>query len=162
MDMNNLLLPIVLGIITSLVATAIFIGLAEIIRRLVFPWVEDKIYRGVRVDGTWKLHSNGGIPINDNTTIEMEIKQWGDKISGTCFTLSSDDKTIYVIKGVLKNMYLMAYMEPTSSKMIDASAFLFHIEHEKNSLRLKGSLLHKNLPGKVSCWEELIFVQRTI
>lgn len=162
MEFDNQLVPVVVGIISSLIATSIFIGLSEIFRRLVFPWIEDKIYRGVRVDGTWKLKTKDGTSIINGTSIEMEIKQWGDKVSGRCFTQDEDENTVYKMHGVLKNMYLMAYMEPASSRMIDASAVLFHVEHEKNHLHLRGSLLHKAKPGKVGCWEDLTFVQRTL
>lgn len=161
MELDDQMLPVVVGIISSLIATAIFISLSEIFRRLVFPWIEDKIYRGVRIDGTWRLHAEDG-KLVDGSSVEIEIKQWGDKISGTCFTENEDDRTVYRINGVLKNMYLMAYMEPASSKMIDASAILFHVEHEKNSLHLRGSLLHKSRPGKVGCWDDLTFVQRAL
>ena len=162
MEFDGQLLPVVVGIASSLIATAIFIGLSEIFRRLVFPWVEDKIYRGVRLDGSWRLKTADGGDLANGTSIEMEIKQWGDKITGTCLTQDEDDRTVYKIKGVLKNMYFMAYMEPVSSKMIDASAVLFHVEQEKNSLHLCGSLLHKAKPSKVGCWDDLTFVQRTL
>lgn len=115
MEFDDQLLPVVVGIISSLIATAIFIGLSEIFCRLVFPWIEDKIYRGVRVDGTWKLKIEDGTSTINGTSVEMEIRQLGDKVSGTCFTQSEDEKTVYKITGVLKNMYLMAYMEPASS-----------------------------------------------
>jgi|GEM_PF-2105708 len=162
MEIDSQLLSVVVGIVSSLIATAIFIGVSEMSRRLVFPWIEDKVYRGVRLDGSWRLKMADGSDMPDSLSIEMEIEQWGDKIFGTCVIDDKDDKTVYRMKGVVKNMYFMAYMEPISSKMIDASALLFHIEHEKGSLLLCGSLLHKDKPGKVGSWQNLIFTQRRL
>jgi|UPI000787EC01 hypothetical protein len=163
MENSDYLVPIVLGIVSSLVATLILLSLAELFRRLVIPWVADKIYRGVRIDGSWKVHAEE-TGLAKELSVEFEIKQWGDKISGTCFTEDGKGKTLYRINGVLKNMYLMAYMDPVSSRAIDASAILFRVEHRNHALHLRGSLLHQSETesGKVGCWDGLVFVQRSL
>lgn len=162
MELDGQLLAVVVGIVSSLIATAIFIGTSEFFRRLALPWIEDKIYRGVRLDGNWRLNTANGSNMPEGLSIEMEIEQWGDKIYGTTVINYEDEKDVYKIRGVLKNMYFMAYMEPISPKMIDASALLFFVEHEKSSLQLRGSLLHKDKPGKVGSWQDLVFTQRPL
>lgn len=157
MDTEQLYFTLVVGISSSLIATALFISFSEIIRRFVLPWVSDKIYQGVRIDGEWHevLESEGVA----STKGKLSLYQKSTKITGSYIHGEGEGKTTYAVYGTLKNMYFMATLEPTSSKMIDAGAMLMHVEHEKDSLRLKGSLLYQGDPGKVETWEGIEFLQ---
>jgi hypothetical protein len=161
MDGSSILFPLLIGIGSSLVATAIFVIASEVVRRIVIPWAEDKIYRGVRIDGDWQVQSAQGISL-DKADMRMSLTQKGDRISGT-YSHNYDDKGdgTYKINGTLRNMYFMAYMEPSSNKVIDACAILMHVEHSDGKLLLKGSLLHKTKPGKLEAWDGITFHQKT-
>ena len=50
---RNIMEAVIVGIISSLIATLVFFGLASVFRSIVIPWFLDKIYRGVRIDGRW-------------------------------------------------------------------------------------------------------------
>jgi hypothetical protein len=157
-ESEQIVFPIIIGICSSLVATAIFISLSELFRRLIFPWIEDKIYRGVRVDGDWTIKFKAGTK-DLSRSMHLNLVQWGDKVSGTFYHQENDEKTEYRVVGTLKNMYLMAYMEPSSSRLIDACTILLHVECKGGNLLLEGSMLHKTDPGKLESWEHLVFTQ---
>jgi hypothetical protein len=71
---------LVIGIVSSLVATALFLGFAEFFRRSLLPWYIDKLYRGVRIDGTWTLHMMDGKSIKFlpfvSSTSNMLLGRW--------------------------------------------------------------------------------------
>lgn len=157
MTQETILLPLVVGIISSLFATAVFIIISEVFRTIVLPWASDKIYRGVRIDGEWKAIDI--IEDDDNGDMQFSLKQWGDKISGNYFHLIKGKKESYKLTGSIKNMYFMATMEPTSNKKIDACALLMHVQEKQGNLILKGSLLYQATGGMVDAWNNILFQQ---
>ena len=132
---------VILGIVSSLIATFVFLGLAWVLKNAVLPWLEDKIYRGVRIDGRWKIRfveqENGesfGI---------VDLKQKGDRLCGT-FTHESDDKTevtTYSIAGSIANSYTNISLTPASSTSIDTGSLVAHIYYE-GGLQMSGVLVY--------------------
>ncbi len=153
MNENEIIFPLVVGITSSLAATAIFLSLAEIFRRVVFPWVEDKLYRGARIDGEW-------IGTSEVTGSKLKLTQWGDKVKGTFTHGEGKDMSVYSVTGVIKNMYFMATMEPISNKLIDALVLLMHLDAGDHSIVLTGALLVKTGTGNVRAEENLTFIQK--
>nr|WP_298167025.1 hypothetical protein [uncultured Pseudomonas sp.] len=150
MDQQSITLPLLLGIASSLVATAIFICISEAFRKILIPWFSDKVYRGVRIDGEWS---------SEEGDANFNLKQWGDKISGIYSHGEPGDVTTYNVVGTIKNMYFMAFTEPVSYKVIDAGSLLMHVEYRGGKLILRGSLLYKGSPGEVKAWEGMVFKQ---
>lgn len=147
---------LMIGIISSLVATAIFILMSEVFRRVLLPWFADKIYQGVRIDGTWKLELN-----NTDSALqsgELKLEQWGNKIKGIYYHEINGSREFYNISGSISNMYLMYTCVPTSNRKIDAAAALLHIvEGDECNLNLVGNLLYQSHGGKVSSWDDVKF-----
>jgi hypothetical protein len=135
--MDNLT-SLLIGIISSLVATAIFIGFSELFRRVLLPWFSDKIYRGVRIDGRWE-HSNAFE--GEKILARLDLAQKGDVITGTYFHQHNDaEPDHYVLRGTLRDSYLSATMHPVSPHMLDAAALLVHV-HAAGGMKLEGALL---------------------
>jgi hypothetical protein len=145
-----------IGIISSLVATTIFILLSEFVRKYLLPWIADKIYKGVRIDGHWKLYlKNDEFP---SYVAEFKLQQWGNKVKGTYFHEISGVKDTYNVQGCISNMYFMYTSEPSSNRKIDAGAGLKHIEDDDDGkLILKGDVLHMGPSGQVSSINNLKF-----
>ena len=133
---------LLIGITSSLVATAIFVTIAEIIRRWFWPLLADQIYKGVRLDGKWQACRLGDKEIDPKGWPRMEfiIKQKSDCLTGTASIFESEEKTpdSYKINGHIRDGYVSLILDPISSEMIDASACVFRVFHGKDKLRLKG------------------------
>jgi hypothetical protein len=131
-------LSLVIGIASSLIATALFIGASEVCRRVLLPWFADKIYRGVRIDGTWE-HKNSFE--GEKILICLELSQKSDKITGTYFhQLNEGNPEHYLLSGVLRDSYLTAMIHPLSPHQLDAGCFLLHV-HSADGMKMEGIVL---------------------
>jgi len=132
--------PVILGISSSLIATLIFISLSKFFSRVVLPWYENKIYKGVRVDGKWDLKEG-----QDNSESVLNLNQSGDLVSGThfhSFTLVSGGKITesYHVKGYVKDGYFFATLDPISNNIVDSGTIHMKIFKHQDKLHLKGSM----------------------
>jgi len=138
-------LALIIGIISSLIATATFIGLSELMRRFVLPWYADKIYRGIRIDGKWMACRFGDQKIPDSASrFELDLKQSGDRITGfsTVQGKNEPEPTICKIYGQIRDGNFSATAQPIAPDMLDAMACLFRVIHKDSKLHLKGHLLY--------------------
>ncbi|MDE1211861.1 hypothetical protein [Vibrio aestuarianus] len=146
--MENHIISVFIGIVSSLLATGLFIGLSEFVRRVVLPWYEDKIYRGVRVDGSWSLTEIGEINFEEEE-MKMHLTQHGDQVSGSYYHVDEGKKYEYVVSGRISGMYFLATAVPKTSRQIDAISFLLHIDTNKGYLKMSGGVLNQGKPGEV-------------
>jgi hypothetical protein len=132
---------VVLGIVSSLIATFFFLGLSWIVKNAAIPWFEDKIYRGVRIDGRWILKVPG--QTNGDSIGTIELVQKADCVSGTYTHEDDKSKKIvaYRFLGSIANAYLNAAITPVSKEMIDTGALVLHI-YQEDSLRMSGVLTY--------------------
>ena len=159
--MNNML-SLIIGIVSSLVATAAFIAMSEFFRRVVLPWYEDKIYRGVRIDGEWRLKSMGGKVFgaqDDKSVSSFTLHQKGEKITGEYMHKGDDDEKpeVYLVVGFIRDGYLSVLTEPKSRRSIDAGVGLYHIRYNDSKLQLLGSLTYVSAPGGVKTLQEVCY-----
>lgn len=147
---------VLLGITSSLIATFIFLYLSWITKTVILPWYEDKIYRGVRIDGHWIAEKWDGTDIDEIAAISeatIEIKQKADHISGIYSHVDRDDgdTTSYVFKGEIRNSYVTASSWPIARDHIDAGAFVLNV-YSDNGLKMKGMISYIGDSGNVgSC-----------
>ncbi|MGM8939735.1 hypothetical protein ACS8E2_13680 [Psychrobacter glaciei] len=154
--MDSLLVSLVVGISSSLFATALFILVSEFFRRKVLPWYGDKIYRGVRIDGDWEVCEFKGVNLKDLKDsagfIKLSLKQSGDVIEGIYSHKGGDEETDqYVLQGRIRDMYFLATAVPKSNRHVDAITLLLYITNSKSQLIMTGGVTHKSSPGKVDC-----------
>lgn len=147
--MNELVLPIMLGIVSSLVATFIFLSASWLIKNVVLPWYEDKIYRGVRLDGSWiRTELNGhNLKGIDLPKAKMTLKQKGEYITGLyCHgeDAKNDEDKIenYHVTGHISNSFVTLTLRPMENDNIDAAAGIWHVFNGGNKLQLKGKKLY--------------------
>lgn len=100
MNQDEIIYPLLIGISSSLVATSIFIAISELARRFLLPWIADKIYRGVRIDGEWKIDEIEGVSAEDaKLTMVFNLKQKSENISGTYYHNGENGKMLYTVNG---------------------------------------------------------------
>ena len=159
--MENITLPLIVGICSSLIATAAFITLSELSRKVILPWYADKIYRGVRVDGKWMVSKVEEKEINSEKDVfSFELIQKGDRISGIYYHNGDDPGELetYELSGRIRDTFFIATAIPKSNRLIDGASFLLHIDHNCGKLRMTGGVLCKDSPGKVKAISHIQFV----
>ena len=158
--MSEYVLPIMLGIVSSLVATGLFIALGEFLRKVVIPYWKDHTYSDIRVDGEWRLVVFGeGTPVTDDSVVSMSLKQYANKVSGTFWhkDKNSEEMAIYRLDGTIKSMYLHAMAVRESNRSLDGATFLLHIEDGKDGLQMRGGSLFQVAQGNVESQLNMIF-----
>ena len=129
--MNEIVLPVMLGIVSSLVATFIFLSLNWLIRNIMLPWYADKIYRGVRISGKWSsdVFSAATLTLTQKGGYVTGLYTHGtDKPNGT------DKVESYYINGHISNSFLTVTFKPSENDNIDSATGLFHIFSGNNLL----------------------------
>lgn len=157
--MEPLLYSLLVGIISSIFATALLVAVAELTRRILLPWYADKIYRGARVEGQWHVSSveaksMSGAPIS----MDLQLKQRGDVVTGTYSHRSSDGEiTSYEFSGQIRDRYLAAKIVPASEHQVDMGALLLYLGHADRHLTLTGYPVIATSPLNVAPWGPLKF-----
>lgn len=133
------LMTVCLGIMSSLVATFVFLGLRQIFLVIVVPWFRRQIYRGVRIDGIWETE------MLDNIKYTFQMKQDADSITGKFTHSQSIDNNInslsYTINGFCRDAFFVGMAEPSAQDAIDRQVFLFKIIHRGQNLYMIGTTL---------------------
>jgi hypothetical protein len=145
-----------IGIASSLFATLAFLCLAQVVKTIIVPWFEDKIYRGVRLDGRWSVavtsQENPGSAQNPS----LSLQQKGDRISGFYSHDVSGTLQIYRVEGQIRNTYFTASLWPVSNKEVDTAAILLRV-FTRDGLKMSGILTIVDTgEGKVTAHEILL------
>ncbi len=157
--MDDLVVSLIVGISSSFLATALFILGGEFVRKTVLPWYGDRIYRGIRIDGKWKLTQALGINTEDKEIfMNLFLEQKGDVITGV-YSHKDKDEVVdeYIIQGRLRDMYFLATAVPKSNRLTDAITLLFYINNVKSKLIMNGGMLHQSTPGEIGSTMDVEF-----
>lgn len=162
--MENIGLSLIIGICSSLFATALFISLSEFVRKVIIPWYADKIYRGVRIDGEWEVTMIDGkndireVAEEKNMFMQLFLSQKGDTIKGNYKHKGHNQKVDeYNLEGRIRDNYFLATAIPTSNRRIDGISILLHIDYIDSKLTMTGGILLQGKEGKVESTEEIRF-----
>jgi|GEM_PF-3319839 len=132
--MDNFI-SLMIGIVSSLVATIVFIVISELIRRVVLPWYEDKVYRGVRIDGKWEAKNDG-----TKQKATFFLQQKGDQVIGTYSHImpQSAARKIeeYQVTGNVRDTYVNLTFHPTARDQIDTGTYVSRLSHDSSDDKL--------------------------
>lgn len=131
------LVSVLIGVVSSLVATFIFLFMKWCIVDKLIPWFLDKTYKGIRVDGFWSDREEGD---EGDVTASLQLKQESNRISGTyshAFREDISSPAIYKIEGEIRDSYIAMTCWPVSKDHLDAFTMLFKV-YSKSGLRMKG------------------------
>ena len=135
---------LVIGIVSSLLATVLFVSAVELVKRVILPWYADYIYRGVRIDGSWLAGPYSTDDPSEIRSMALELNQKGDHISGLyshTVAVGEDKATVtYHLKGTLRDAYLAATLHPVARDFLDAGTILARVYYLDGALRLKGAI----------------------
>ena len=137
--MVNIFWGVLSGVITSAILFLLFL-----LKEKVFnPWLENRLYKGVMLDGSWTgKRSRSLASVNPKTAsthelnIQMDLKQSGYKIQGI-FSADSGitiqkDKTrqysnVYRIHGHIQDNFVVLEYYPFSRKRVGIGTFLLEV-----------------------------------
>lgn len=129
--------PILLGVVSSLIATFVFLFIRQVYVGVFLPWVKSQLYRGVRVKGRWE-DTNG----HDKVGFILNLRQDADSISGTLIHQENRGGKLetlsYSINGYCRDGFLFALVTPVLGDAIDYQTLLLKIYHKNDTLYLKG------------------------
>jgi hypothetical protein len=136
---------VIIGVVSSLIATFIFLSSNHWFKTQFMPWYSDKIYRGVRVEGKWKLNTLQSEEDSPDNEAFMQLIQYGEKIEGTYAHKYMNDGNIvrgtYILKGEIRDRYFIALLRPSTNDVTDAAALVLQAYSPHNSLVLKGGIV---------------------
>ncbi|PMJ97868.1 hypothetical protein [Vibrio sp. 10N.261.55.A7] len=144
--MDNLI-ALTLGIVASLIATFLFIGISELSRRVLIPKFRDLVYSGVRLDGRWELNTTV-TAMQKEAIATLELNQKGDQVTGLYRhkDLETQGMSEYDFKGEIKDMYLVASISPKSKQQVDSAALMFMVKPTSGGLLLQGGMIMRSDP----------------
>lgn len=123
-----------LGIISGIL-TALLLGLLSIIfRKIILPWFESFVYRGVNVSGNW-VHTKK--EQSQTFEIQLELEQKAQRIHGSFQAktnwLEKEKNEEYVnyyeIKGDVKDNYILLTYSAKRKDRTGVGAFLLRVSH---------------------------------
>ena len=144
---------IVLGILSGLVASAIVfliqIGYMKVLR----PWIEDILYRDLRLEGRWLVT----YPEAEDISEAVELARSGHSVTGTITVTAGPDKgRVYSLSGTFKNLILTASFSGRDEARLDRGCFTLQVKH--NGQHLVGfSTYYQDDENEIAClaakWE---------
>lgn len=136
---------IILGVVSGVLTSAVLFASARILTRLIIPWYEERVYKGVRVEGSWILTERAAgfdpeLPPRRPVTpqmaqyVSLEFAQYGNQIRGDAlFTVLSDSSASverirrFRITGELSDRFLVATLRHAERGRIGFATLLLEV-----------------------------------
>jgi len=146
--MEELGINIVSGTIGGLLAAIVLFLTSIVWRDRFIPWIEDRIYLGIRVDGTWclqdKMDDNGKHLYSQEETLELEQK--ASRLSGRLILIpkvGEDGKPRTLkVEGSIRDRFVMLTCVPGTRRHLGFQAFLGEVSGEGSNLVGQASYYH--------------------
>ena len=140
---------ILLGIVSSLIATPIFLCLAYVFNKVLLPWFRQQVYRGVRINGEWRWHEPLAAP--DQQTVIFSFGQAADTLRGqeTVISQIQGQMTIslYRITGFISDGRVVGYTRPLDASSTNYGTFYLNFCDTVHGAELRGSLTSYDAQG---------------
>lgn len=131
---------VIFGVVSSLLATFLFLILAKIFERIILPWFRQQVYRGVRIDGTWQYTEP--LPSPDSQTIQLTFRQSADELRGQQTIVShvggQTTTTHYRVSGFISDGRIVAYCRPLDSHSTNYATFYLQFQDTTHGAELRG------------------------
>lgn len=127
--MNEINLAIVTGIVSSILSTFFIWIFYSISRKVIVPWYEALIYKGVDLSGTWKNQ----VEFSNDRKAEgtLSLQQNGAKIKGEMVVKNiradEDFTIIYKVEGHIQNNRIILNSTPRNRKNFGITSSMFNI-----------------------------------
>jgi hypothetical protein len=129
MNMSDITIGIVSGLVTSVI-----IFFAQVIYfKALQPWLEELLYRDLRVEGRWLVE----YPEAKEFTEAVELKRQGHRVNGTIVVTGGPDHgRVYIVVGTFKNLILTLSFAGQDATRLDRGTYT--VKTTKNGQNLLG------------------------
>ncbi len=119
---------LVLGVLAGLLTTIVVAAAAAWFNKVLVPWHEDRVYRGVRIDGAWQVqlatvHQEG----------ELTLEQHAFDVVGSLRLDGVGERTPdareYVVRGQVADRYVQLTAVARKKQQFGTVAMLLHVSH---------------------------------
>lgn len=156
--MENIL-SIQIGVLTGVITAIVVKILYEIYQKILLPWFQSIVYKGVIVDGEWrsKLELT---PVGFVVNLKMDLKQSGHLVKGDLYasyqkTNGDIDQVKHLkIEGTISDSFLSLHYSPKSRKRISQGNYLLQVKRAGEMLSGKMMSLD-NVKMEIMVYEEI-------
>lgn len=148
------------GAIAGIITTITLALISIFFKKIIIPWYQDVIYKGVDLNGNWILQENyeNGITY----TCQLNLVQNAHKIYGHASMMvinsSHDYNQLFDIEGETWEGYITLNMRSKNNKTLSFAAGLLRIENRGASL--SGSWSYRGYDGEIK--QETILFRREL
>jgi hypothetical protein len=140
--MTDMIFTIFIGVFSGII-TSIFIWISvQIFKKLIIPWYQQTIYRGIDVSGEWtSTQEYSGKVLAEQTII---LKQKGHKITGTLISRNDipskgQDTTSFILNGEIFDNYVDLEYQIKDKKLLGRGSQLLKVKD--GGQKLEGGLV---------------------
>jgi hypothetical protein len=146
-DMEQLGVGVMSGIIAGLFTSTVLFLVAYIWRDRFIPWMEDKTYQGVRVDGSWAiLDSEDEAESIYSQQETLELEQRASRLSGRLILVPKDQEKMKArtlkVEGIIRDRFVIISCIPATRRNLGYQAFLGEVSGDGTQLRGQASYYH--------------------
>lgn len=128
---------ILTSVIAGLVTSVIVLSFSAYWRGVIYPWLENLVYRGVRIEGVWKTEMK---VLGETKNEIVVLKQRAHKVLGT-ITYPEDTQGYshtYQLQGVFFDNVLTAMTEEIGRGRLDRGTLVLTIQPGLSTPTMKG------------------------
>lgn len=137
MEINDLV-SLVIGIVSGIITTALIYLAVLIFRRIVIPWYQGIVYKGIDVGGEWRVLS----PNIEGIDMFLTLDQNAYRLKGTLTltTKEGDELQIdrirtYRIEGSVSNRFIVAILSRIEKNRIGIGTLLFEVVGDGQTMK---------------------------
>ena len=140
--MTQNILSIFIGVLSGILTSIIIWLIVRTFRKIIIPWYQENIYRGIDISGEWKSHQEYAGKVKVDQIIQ--IKQKGHRIKGTLVSRNhmpsqGEDVSSFIISGEIFDNYVDIEYKVENKKLIGRGSHLLRVvDGGKN---MKGGLV---------------------
>lgn len=134
-------LNILLGVVGGVLTSGFLFFLSVIFRKIVFPWYQDLIYRGINIEDIWECETEFDITMEYSL---LTIKQVANKFTGNCILTSENKETnekeirTFNCSGQIRDRLVIINQIISNNKQIGISTELLEIIGDGKTMKGKG------------------------
>jgi hypothetical protein len=137
--MNNLE-SLIIGIVSGIITTALIYLAVLIFRKIVIPWYQEIVYKGIDVGGKWRM-SSAEI---EGMDMFLNLAQHAHRLKGTLTLFRKNEMEsqidpirTYKIEGSISNRFIVATLSLIEKNRLGIGTLLFEVVGDGQ--RLKGN-----------------------
>lgn len=135
---------IYIGVVSGVLSAVAVYAIGITIKKILIPWIETIVYKGVMLDGLWVQQINYQED-NEHDKYTLSIQQHAQKVNGTLSISYVRENEItngtYIINGEVSDGYFQASLKSNTKYQSSRANNLLKISG--NGRKMKGRLIYK-------------------